>query len=104
MTITSFTLCTFILMILSLGMVLLRYTSKSHDSNWPSVYYSLTLGHLQIFEGGLYPNLVYAGFVCGALLRFEFMSGWFLSMIEYIEYGVLLFMAWRCFDLVFFMR
>jgi hypothetical protein len=104
MTITSLTLCTFILMVLSVGMVLFRYTSKSHDSNWPVVYYSLTLGHMQIFEGGLNPNLVYGALVCGALLRFEFMSGWFLSMIEYLEYGVLLFIAFRCFDIVFFMR
>ena len=103
MKITSLTLCTFILMVLAVGMVLYRYTSKSHDSNWPVVFYALAFGHLQIFEGGLYPNLVYSAFVCGALLRFEFMSGWFLTIIEILEYGCLLFLAWRCLELIFFL-
>jgi hypothetical protein len=99
--INGFWLSTFILMGLTLGMIYFRYASKTLESNWPIVYYAFAVIHLQLYEGGLAPNFVFTAIIAAALLRFEFMSGWFLRVIQMLEYVCLAYIAWRLFDLLF---
>jgi hypothetical protein len=87
--INGFWLSTFVLMGMSIGMIYFRYSSKSLETNWPIVYYALTVIHLQLYEGGLAPNFVFTGIIAAALLRFEFMAGWFLKAIQFLEYACL---------------
>lgn len=94
-------LSTAILLVMTVGLVMFRYTARTHESNWPLVYYALAVGHLQLFEGGLEPNLVFAAIVAAMLLRFEFMSGWFLKVVQIAEYAFLALIGYRLFDLLF---
>ncbi|WP_031495538.1 hypothetical protein [Bryobacter aggregatus] len=99
--IDGYWLSTCILLAMTLGVVYFRYASRTHEGNWPMVYYGLVLLHLQLYPDGMDANVVYTAFICALLLRFEFMSGWILKLIQVMEYACLLFMAYRLFDILF---
>jgi hypothetical protein len=97
--VTSFLLLTFILVVLTIWMVIGRFT-RSLESNWPLVYYLVVVAHLKAFDGGLNPYLVYVAVVCGLFLRFEFMGGAILKGFRALELGTLTYIAWRSFSLI----
>ncbi len=94
-------LATAILLIMTVGLIMFRYTSRTLESNWPLVYYALCVGYLQLFEGAMDRNLVFAAIVGGMLLRFEFLAGWPLKVVQIAEYVCLALVAYRLFDLLF---
>jgi hypothetical protein len=97
--VTSFSLLTFILLVLTVWVVVGRFT-RSLESNWPLVYYLMVVAHLKAFDGGLNPYCVYVAVVCGLFLRFEFMGGPVLKTFRVIELGMLAYIAWRSFTLI----
>jgi hypothetical protein len=54
-----------------------------------------------LFEGGLDSRTLFSAIAAGALLRFEFMAGWPLKVVQVAEYVLLALIAYRLFDLVF---
>ena len=98
-TVTSFSLLTFILLTLTAWVMVGRFT-LSLESNWPLVYYLMVVAHLKAFDGGLNPHCVYVAVVCGLFLRFEFMGGPVLKSFRAIELGALAYIAWRSFTLI----
>jgi hypothetical protein len=97
--VTSFSLLTFILLVLTAWVVVGRFT-LSLESNWPLVYYLMVVAHLKAFDGGLNPYCVYVAVVCGLFLRFEFMGGVILNLFRVMEMVTLAYIAWRLFTLI----
>jgi hypothetical protein len=95
----SLALLSFILLVLTIWMVIGRFT-RSLESNWPLVYYLVVVAHLKAFDGGLNPYLVYVAVVCGLFLRFEFMGGPILKGFRAVELGALAYITWRSFSLI----
>ena len=62
------------------------------ESNWPLFYYFGVVSHSCYYPGVLDPAWVYSGVVCTLLLRFEFMGGFFLKAIRFIDFVVLLYL------------
>ncbi|MCE5308814.1 MAG: hypothetical protein LLG20_14340 [Acidobacteriales bacterium] len=96
---TTFVLLTFILLVLTVWMVLGRFT-RGLESNWPLVYYFMVVAYLKAFDGGLNPYLVYVAVVCGLFLRFEFMGGIILKAFRTVEMFTLVYIGLRTFSLV----
>ena len=94
--ISTYAVASFVLLILTGWIIAFRYTSRTTDSNWPLIYYALVVVHLQVFEEGLNRNVVFLAVAAAMTLRFEFMSGFFLKLIEAVEYGCLGYVAYRC--------
>jgi hypothetical protein len=95
----SFNLLTFILLVLTLWVMVGRFT-RNVESNWPLVYYLLVVAHLKVFDGGLNPYCVYVAVICGLFLRFEFMGGAILKLFRVVELGALAYIAWRSLFLI----
>lgn len=100
--INGYWLGSFILLGMTLGVIYFRYSAKETNSNWPLVYYALALIHHSLFPEGLPDNVLYGSVIAAALLRFEFMSGWFLRLIHAVEYICLVYLGYRLLDIVLF--
>jgi hypothetical protein len=94
-------LATVILFMMTIGLIFYRYNLRSTDSNWPLVYYALAVTHFQLFEGGLDSRILFSAVIAAMLLRFEFLAGWPLKVIQGAEYILLALIAYRLFDIVF---
>jgi hypothetical protein len=99
--ITGEFLATAILCMMTIGLMFFRYNSRSTESNWPLVYYALAVTHFQLYEGGLDSRVLFSAVLAAMLLRFEFLAGWPLKVVQLIEYALLGLIAYRLFDLVF---
>jgi hypothetical protein len=94
-------LATVVLFLMTIGLIFFRYNTLTHDSNWPLVYYALAVTHFQMFEDGLDSNVLFSAIIAAMLLRFEFMAGWPLKVVQMAEYVLLTLIAYRLFDIVF---
>ena len=84
---------------LTVWMLTARYRGVL-ESNWPLFYYVGLVVYSLMFASFLDPAWVYAGVVCGLLLRFEFMGGIFLKLIRLIEFVVLLYILYATVSVV----
>lgn len=100
--INGFWLGSFLLLAMTLGVIYFRYSAKDTNSNWPIIYYALALLHHSLFPEALPDNILYGAVITAALLRFEFMSGWFLKMVQGIEYLCLIYLGYRLTDIILF--
>ncbi len=91
---------TVILFLMTIGLMFFRYNSPTQESNWPLVYYTLAVLHFQMFEGGLDSRILFSAIAAAALLRFEFMAGWPLKVVQGAEYLLLALIGYRLFDMV----
>ncbi len=98
--IDGFWISTVILLAMSIGVVYLRQTTSSNETNWPLVYYALVLLHMQLFPEGLSEKLVYTTTFIGLMIRFEFMSGWIQKVIFAAEQIGLLWIAYSLFKII----
>ncbi len=100
--IDGFWIGTVILLVMTCGVVYFRYAGRAIDSNWPLVYYAIVVVHLQMFpEGGLNQLLVLTSILAAMTLRFEFLTGWMITVIQGIEYICLVAIAFQLFNIVF---
>ncbi len=99
--IDGFWLSTFILMAMTLGVVYFRYSARALDSNWPLVYYTFAVLHWQLYPEGLNQYFVFVAVLAAMTLRFEFLSGLMVSIVQAIEYLCLVYIAYRLFDIIF---
>lgn len=99
--IDGFIISTCILMAMTVGVIYFRYTSQTTDSNWPLVYYVFAVLHLQLYPDGLSQAVVVTGIAAAMFIRFEFLSGIYLKIVEIAEFIVLMLIGYRLFRLVF---
>jgi hypothetical protein len=99
--IDGFWLSTLILMAMTFGIIYFRYATTVQASNWPLVYYAFTVLHIQLYPEGINQNVLFAAILAAMLIRFEFMAGWFLKLIETVEYICLLLIAYSLFLILF---
>jgi hypothetical protein len=71
------------------------------DSNWPLFYYFALIGYHQGFKGELNSYAIYAAVVAALFYRFEFVGGWFNYLLRGVEMGVLLYLIYTFFHIVF---
>ena len=71
------------------------------DSNWPLTYYLFLLGYWHGSSYDLDSYWVLAGFLCGMLLRFEFLGGAFARLVRAMEAVVFCYVVTRCLALIF---
>lgn len=97
---TTFNITTLLLMVLTIGAMLMRYKIRPENS-WPLLYYFALIAYTQKFDLVVNTTPVYTAFVCGLLIRFEFMSGWVLKLTMYIETIMLGYVLIRCLQVLF---
>ncbi len=98
--IDGYFLSTVILIGLTLGILYFRYSSTNTDSNWPLVYYAFAVLHLQLFPEGLSQEFVFSSILAAMIIRFEFLSGLFLKIVQAAEYICLMLIGYRLTQLV----
>lgn len=84
---------TAVLVGLTVWMLTARYRGVI-ESNWPLFYYFGVVAYSLMYSAFLDPAWVYAGVVCGLLLRFEFMGGFFLKLVRLVEFVVLVYILY----------
>lgn len=98
---TVFNITTLLLLSLTVAAVFLRYRTKL-ESNWPFFYYGCLAAYADKFDETINFNAVFVAIGLALLLRFEFLGGWVLQAIQYLESLVLFYVIWRCLQLLFF--
>ncbi len=96
---TTFNITTLVLLSLTVWVIVTRYRTKL-DSNWPLFYYVALAGYTGKFDGTMNPVPVIAATAMALLLRFEFLGGWVMKAIQYVETAALVYVLWRCLQLV----
>ena len=81
---TTFNITTLLLMVLTATAMFMRYRIRAENS-WPLIYYVALIAYTQKFDDIIQPVPVYIALGSALLLRFEFMSGWILRFIMYLE-------------------
>ncbi|MDX1979460.1 MAG: hypothetical protein SFV51_04265 [Bryobacteraceae bacterium] len=97
---TTFNITTLVLLSLTVWITVIRYRTKL-DSNWPLFYYIALVAYARKFEETINPTLVLVAVAMALLLRFEFLEGWILKAIQYTETAILIYVIWRCLELLF---
>lgn len=96
---TTFNLTTLVLLSLTVWVIITRYRTKL-ESNWPLFYYVALGGYAGKFEETMHPIVVIVATSMALLLRFEFLGGWVLKAVQFVETAMLVFVLWRCIQLV----
>lgn len=99
--IDGFWISTIILLAMTFGVIYFRATAQSTESNWPLVYYVFAVLHLQLNPEGLSQSVVFSSILAAMLIRFEFMSGWFLKIVQMAEFIGLGLIAYSLFLIAF---
>ena len=99
--IDGFWISTIVLIAMTFGVIYFRVTAQSTESNWPLVYYVFAVLHLQLNPEGLSQSVVFSSILAAMLIRFEFMSGWFLKLIQIAEFIGLGLIAYSLFLIAF---
>jgi hypothetical protein len=89
-----FNVTTALLMAFTIWLVIFRQVGRV-DSNWPFLYYACAVAFTETFSGGLDPQFVYGGLICGLLLRFEFLGAFFTKFVRVVEMAVAGYILWR---------
>ena len=89
-----------LLLIALLVWVLVSRFSGRLDPSWQLLVWALVLVFSNVYEGIMLPTTVYAGVICALLLRFEFMGGWVLKVVRFIEAVAILLLLWQLFVVV----
>lgn len=97
---TTFNITTMLLMALTATVMFMRYRIRTENS-WPLIYYIALVAYTQKFDDIMSTIPVYIALGCALLLRFEFMSGWVLRMIMYVETAGLAYVLIRCLQVLY---
>ncbi|HUQ90459.1 MAG TPA: hypothetical protein VM120_02180 [Bryobacteraceae bacterium] len=97
---TTFNITTVLLLALTVWVVFMRYRTRP-ESNWPLFYYVALVAFTKKFDLVINPAYVFVAVVAALLIRFEWMSGWLLKTIMYIETACLVYVIIRCVQILF---
>ncbi|MCC7498550.1 MAG: hypothetical protein IT160_13295 [Bryobacterales bacterium] len=92
--VTPFNLATFLLLAVTVGLIVFRFTRRI-DSSWPLVYYFLVVLYSKWFTDSLQPEWVYAAVVTALFLRFELIGVWVIRFFRLVELVILSNFLWR---------
>ena len=95
---TPFSITTALLIIFACMVIYTRLKGWL-DSNIPILFYLAMIVYTNAMEGRM-PPWVYLGFAFTLLLRFEFMSSGFSSVLKVGELAILGFLVYNCFELI----
>jgi hypothetical protein len=90
----TFNLVTLGLMVATVLLAILRFRLPL-DSNLPLTYYLFLLGYWHGSSYDLDGYWVLTGFLCGMLLRFEFLGGAFARLVRTMELAVFVYVLSR---------
>lgn len=96
----TFNITTLLLMVLTATTMFMRYKIRMENS-WPLIFYIALVAYTQKFDDIMNPVPVYFALGCALLLRFEFMSGWILRFIMYVESAALGYVLIRCLQVLY---
>jgi hypothetical protein len=96
----TFNITTLLLMVLTATAMFMRYRIRMENS-WPLIYYIALVAYTQKFDDIMNTLPVYVALACALLLRFEFMSGWILRLIMYVESACLAYVLVRCLQVLY---
>ncbi len=97
---TTFNITTLLVLAITIWVLVIRYRTRP-DNNWPLFYYIALVAYTKKFEDIIDPGFVFVAVVGALLLRFEFMSGWVLKVVMYIETACLGYVILRCVQVLF---
>ena len=97
---TTINITTMLLVAITAWVIYARFKMRI-DSTWPLFYYLALVAYAKTFPDIFEPFMVYIGVVCGLFLRFEFMGGFILQVVRFIELATLGYYLWRCLGSVF---
>jgi hydrogenase/urease accessory protein HupE len=91
-----------LLLVLALGVWAVQSASKQRaDVNVPLVFYAVILIFNRMADKGLNVPLILAGIVLASLVRFEFLSKFFIKWISYLQIAVLVLILWNGLGAIF---
>jgi len=96
----AYNVTTLLLLAVTIFIIQLRWRSKM-DINWPLFYYVALVAYIKKFEDVIDPIWVYTAVVLALLLRFEYLAGWALKLVQVLETACLIYVVLRCTNLVF---
>lgn len=97
---SAFNITTFLLLALTVWTIYSRYRTRL-ENNWPLFYYLALVAYTRKFEQVMDFNYVLVAIVCAALLRFEFLGGWFVKVLQFVETAALGYVIIRCVSSLF---
>lgn len=92
---SAFNLTTMLLFALTVWVIHTRYRTRV-DNNWPLFYYIALVAYSRKFDQVLEPSYIFVTVICALLLRFEFLAGWVLKTVQFIETLGLAYVMVRC--------
>jgi hypothetical protein len=98
---TTFNMTTLLLGALTGWIIFTRHRTRVETNNWPLFYFIALFAYNEKFDGALNPTVVYVTIVSGFLLRFEFLSGWPLKLVIYVETIAMVYVIVRCLQIIF---
>ena len=98
---TTFNMTTLLLGALTGWTIFTRHRMPVESNNWPLFYLVALFAYHEKFDGVLDVSAVYAAIIAGLLLRFEFLSGWPLKVITFVETIVMVYVMVRCLQVIF---
>ena len=92
---TNFTVTMALLIAFTIFIAVVR-SKKPLENNWPLLYWILVVFFTLVRSEDSF-NFYYllVGFVCGLLLRFEFMNAVFIQIFRVLEFAVMLYIVCR---------
>lgn len=97
---SAFNITTLLLLALTIWMINSRYRTRL-ENNFPLFYYLALVAYTRKFDQVLEFNYILVAIVLAALLRFEFLGGWMVKVLQYTETAVLVYVIIRCVSAVF---
>ncbi len=65
------------------------------ESNWPLLYFIALVVYQKTYLDTMNPYPIFAGIVCAAMIRFEFMNLRLVKYFRWIEFLMLSYVVWR---------
>ncbi|MBI4903276.1 MAG: hypothetical protein HY820_06565 [Acidobacteria bacterium] len=97
---TAFNITTLIMLALTVWSINSRYRTRL-ENNWPLFYYLGLVLYTRKFDTVLEFNYVLLAIICATLLRFEFLGGWFVKVLQFVETAILVYVIIRFISAVF---
>jgi hypothetical protein len=99
---TNFSVTVLLLIATTVFMIGVR-NRKPVDNNWPLIYWVVVFVFTLVREEDTFNiNIVLAGLAAGMLLRFEFMSPFFVRLVKLVELAVWGYIIYRGFQIVLY--
>ncbi len=89
------------LLVIAFTIIVMRARFKSaHDISWPLIYYLILVIFVRAREGEFNNYLIFTGVLAALVLRYEFIGGFVLKAVRFVEFAVQCYVILICLDLL----